>query len=117
MPMQTEKPEEFPDPTESLQDELLLPGRGDSRCPARNRHLHASSDQRPASHQITYHATYPIERPDFSYQLKLIGALGQAQRRRITGADVGVTFLTCRGRATICDAIDYLCDVSVWTPR
>jgi hypothetical protein len=49
VPMQPQKPEELPYPTEALQNELLLPRRRDRRCPTRDRHLHASSDQGPTS--------------------------------------------------------------------
>ena len=49
MPMQPQKSEQLPYPTEALQDELLLPRRPNRRCPMRDRHLHASSGQRPAS--------------------------------------------------------------------
>ena len=50
MPMQPQKPEEFPDPTEALQNELFLPRRRDRRCPTRNRHLHASLLRRTLAH-------------------------------------------------------------------
>ncbi|MNC84549.1 hypothetical protein D3C83_01050 [compost metagenome] len=72
VPMQPQKPEEFPYPTETLQDELLLPRRRDRRCPTRDCHLHASSGRGPASasdHKSSGPSILGVQTTRFSRQL------------------------------------------------
>ena len=74
VPLHPQKPQELPDATETLQQELLLPRRRDRWIPTRDRHLHASSGRRsvvgPRMYQITHRAFSFIERTDLSHQLK-----------------------------------------------
>jgi hypothetical protein len=88
MPMPPQKPEEFPNPTEALQNELLLPRRGESRSPTRDCHLHASCGQWPtsASDHRPHHLSIPrLQMIDSPPSFKPIGVLavkGNALGRR-----------------------------------
>src|SRR4051794_15510398 len=79
--------EELPYAIEALQDEMLLPRRGDRRCPTRDRHLPASWGHRRASASDHKRMIDPsIENDGFSTIVKPIGVLADTRRLRWSGS-------------------------------